>query len=127
MQAERKRLTADDFWRRVDKRPGCWVWTGPLDGRGQQGYTCLDGMREKAQRIAWRLVKDSGLDEQTQIRRMCPTPLCVHPDHHRAVGPDYVAEVMSLRADGLKQEEIARRFGVSRSAIAQALRKAARA
>lgn len=77
--------SAADFWRHVNKSGRCWIWTGPKHSGKAWGYTCFEGVREAAHRIAWRLIRNPHLDESQQIRRTCDTPLCVRPEHHRLI------------------------------------------
>jgi HNH endonuclease len=61
---------------------GCWLWTGPTNGRGYGLFYIGNGDRA-AHRISYKVFKGpipSGL----HVLHRCDTPLCVNPAHLRA-------------------------------------------
>lgn len=70
------------FWRRVDKTPTCWLWTGPLfEGYGR---IKLHGKAWPAHRMAWTMLRGP-IPEGMQIDHKCRTRACVNPDHLQTV------------------------------------------
>lgn len=68
---------------RTIKGPDCWIWTGTKDA---YGYPQVGYRREKLKghRVAYELAKGEIPDGHV-IDHVCHTPLCVRPDHLRAV------------------------------------------
>src|SRR5688572_24439688 len=121
----------------VKKGPGCWIWQGATDGR--YGEARLNGKKQKTHRIAWTLVNGEIPEGMFALHR-CDNPPCVNPDHlflgtkkdNRAdclqKGRQARGEmngsalltadaVRAIRASSLPHRELARMFGVVRSAI----------
>lgn len=77
-EALRKRAASNyeyEFWRRVDKSDGCWIWTG---SKNQLGYGFF---REKrAHRISYELNKGP-IEPGLFVCHACDNPSCVNPDH----------------------------------------------
>lgn len=71
--------TPDDFWRRVLKTDGCWLWTGCRDKRGY-GKTSIHGKTVIAHRLAWILTFGEIASGQFICHR-CDNPPCVNPEH----------------------------------------------
>ena len=81
----------------VNKRTGCWVWTGGVSASGY-GVYWLDGKTQSAHRVA------HGGDSQV-VMHTCDNKLCVNPDHlrggtYRDNSADMVAKGRSWRAHG---------------------------
>jgi hypothetical protein len=111
-----KRKTAEDFWARVKKTPGCW--TGPRKAT-------LDGVQERAARIAWRITYgDESLESGARVVRTCNNPRCVNPGH-LALAPTTPAireQIRQAYASGnVTHQELGRRFGVSRTYVTRML------
>lgn len=72
------------FWMKVQKGPGCWLWTGgSRDGYG----TFTERYRGKthlAHRLAYELVLGP-VPEEKQLDHRCRNTLCVNPAHLRPV------------------------------------------
>lgn len=107
-----KRNTAADFWARVTKTPACWP--------GPRKFT-LDGVQERAHRIAWRLTHgDDDLEDGRQVLRTCNDPRCVNPAH-LALAPIAPAVREQIRqayaAGNVSHRDLGQRFGVSASQI----------
>ena len=134
----------EDFSKRVKLSPcGCSIWTG---ARGTDGYGRLrfDGKPMSAHRAVFSAF-NGPIPHGLLVRHTCDTPLCVNPSHlilgtdadnaadRQARGRTRVgvgerqhlaklteAKVKAIRldiADGVKQKDIARRFGVTQGAI----------
>lgn len=141
--AECNNATAEQrFWRKVDKADGCWLWRGGTSNRGY-GAAFVRGRLVGAHRAAWELTYGPIPDGQWVLHR-CDNPPCVNPDHlflgtheenmhdmaskgrrigaGRKLTPERVIEARALLEQGVSQSNVAARFGVSRSAIAQMVR-----
>lgn len=67
------------FWGRVDKGPGCWLWTGFALYQGY-GVLRFRGKKARAHRVAWMLT-NGDIPEGMFVCHRCDTPACVRPDH----------------------------------------------
>lgn len=71
------------FWKKVDKRADCWIWTGSTDRQGY-GMIVLGGKRTlKAHRAMW-VIYNGDLKREIQVLHDCPSgdnPSCVNPNH----------------------------------------------
>jgi DNA-binding CsgD family transcriptional regulator len=69
----------DRFWAKVEKGPGCWIWTASTfrNGRGQFG---IGGRNRQAHLVAWELVR--GAPPAGPLRNVCGEARCVRPEHH---------------------------------------------
>lgn len=131
----------DRFWEKVQKSDGCWMWTagGDVDG---YGAFSRNRTQIKAHRYSWELHYGSIQDGLWVLHR-CDNPRCVRPDHlflgtHQENMADMKAKGRSQRGErchaaklterqakevikaakrGERCEDIARRFGVSRSTV----------
>lgn len=135
---------ASRFWDRVDKTSnanGCWEWTG-FTNLGGYGRLRWGAKKVLAHRAAWKL--EHGKDASSMLLHSCDNPKCVNTDHLRegthkdnandkcrrnrqakgsATGRaklhetdvQQIKEMIALKT--MKQTEIARMFGVGRSAI----------
>lgn len=72
-----RKHTDADFWARVVKTEGCWVWTGPSNA---QGYGVVGHRSRKAHRVSWEMV-NGPIPDGLLIRHLCHNPPCVRPDH----------------------------------------------
>lgn len=121
----------------------CWEWTG---GRFRPGYGQVhrDGRPHHAHRLAYELVHGAPATDACVCHR-CDHRLCVRPDHlwlgtnaentadkmqkgrHRVsrgeqhpmakLGPDDVAAIRRLRAEGATGRSVAARFNVSPATV----------
>lgn len=73
----------DRFWSKVDKGPGCWLWTASTtrSGRGQFGF---GGKMRQSHRVAWELTY--GWAPAGLLRSLCGNLRCVRPDHQVVAG-----------------------------------------
>lgn len=148
MKYDRDKPPEERFWARVDKSGDCWLWTGTNKGAGY-GQFCTGGCRKLAHRVAWELsfgVIPAGM----AVCHHCDNPQCVNPNHlflgtwaennhdrHQkgrsggAKGERHgkarltdqaVKEIRHLHSQGLGYRAIARRYSMSRSAIAHIVR-----
>jgi len=73
------------FWKKVQKGPGCWLWTAGLNGGGYGKYTDTETWKTYiAHRYAWEklvgpIPDGLDLDHRCHVRR------CVNPAHLRPV------------------------------------------
>jgi hypothetical protein len=138
-----------DVWRdvaRVDDASSCWLWMG---WRNKNGYGQVKGglyRNKTAHRVVWTHV-NGPIPDGLWVLHRCDNPPCVRPDHlflgtpsdnaadmvakgRQARGAmksttiltaDQVREIRLLRAAGLRQKDIAERFGVCRATIGHIL------
>jgi hypothetical protein len=67
------------FWAKVQKGPGCWLWTA-YRNRDGYGQFRVGGRMSKAHRVSWMLhfgPIPGGLD----VLHRCDNPDCVNPSH----------------------------------------------
>ena len=130
------------FWSNVRRSRGCWLWTGPDDTR--YGYGRF--RRMAAHRVAWELT-NGPIPDGKHCLHGCDNPPCVNPAHlflgtHRnnmedaarkgrlhvqrpsrqTVSDASLSQMRELAASGIKQIDIARRFGVSKAFISLLLK-----
>lgn len=132
------RARADKFWSQVDRRSRseCWLWMGKTTEYGYGRFNIAGGKWITASRAAYML-RHGDLEKRTSVLHKCDTPLCCNPFHLYAgtqkqnVQDIYdrgrntprsghkITEEVAMKifsAEGT-QNEIARRFGVSRSFV----------
>lgn len=86
------------FWSKVQKGPGCWVWTAPVTDCGY-GRIRIEGDR-KIYAHRWTYEQEHGpIPDGFQIDHQCRNPACVRPAHLRAVSPKQNQE--NRAADGV--------------------------
>jgi hypothetical protein len=61
---------------------GCWLWTGPTNGKGY-GVFYVGTKNRHAHRCSYEVFKGS-IPEGLHVLHACDTPLCVNPAHLRA-------------------------------------------
>lgn len=132
----------DRFWQSVDKSGDCWIWTG---SRHSCGYGQIATKAQKpitTHRLSY-IIHNGPIPSGMVIRHTCDNPPCVRPDHlvlgtHADNVADKVAKkrhrwgsrmptakltesdipiIRRMLASGVEHQEIASRFGVSRTAI----------
>jgi hypothetical protein len=74
-----KQNTPADFWNRVSKTDGCWLWTGCLASNGY-GRFPLNYRRIPAHRYAWTL-SNGPIPAGLEVCHHCDVRRCVRPDH----------------------------------------------
>ena len=133
----------DRFEERFIKSDGCWEWIAYKDGGGY-GIIKIDGKKQKAHRVAYRLYVGEIPDGMCVCHR-CDNPGCVNPGHlflgtmadnmrdcenkGRRVHPSgekngraklteaQVVEIRVRYSEGDTQSELAKEFGVTQTAI----------
>lgn len=75
----------DRFWRRVNRTPGCWVWTGYPSG--SYGRIRVNGVRIQAHRFAYSEIAGRTIPDGMHLDHLCRNRLCVNPDHLEPVTP----------------------------------------
>lgn len=130
----RAETTAEDFWARVERRKGCWLWTGSKapHGYGQApGSGRGNGLR-LAHRVAWELTRGP-IPKGACVLHHCDVRLCVNPDHlflgsramnnrdrddkGRGASRLTLEHVRRIRIASGTLKEIAEPFGVSASTV----------
>ena len=135
------------FWSRVETPvTGCWTWTGTLNHRGY-GVLGRGGRGEGnvlVHRLSWELTRGE-IPNGFAVMHRCDNPPCVRPDHlepgtwgdnnrdmtrkgrHGRTGSPGEKHPMArltrdavsvIRASSESSTALARRFGVSRCAVA---------
>lgn len=73
------RASADEFWSKVEKTDGCWLWRGTISTFGY-GVTGWRGERWSAHRLAWTLT-NGPIPDGKHVCHHCDNPPCARPDH----------------------------------------------
>lgn len=68
------------FWSKVRRSEGCWIWLARRDKDGY-GEFQLNGRKERAHRVAWRMWRDEVIPEGLFVLHVCDNPSCVKPSH----------------------------------------------
>lgn len=132
------------FWRKVARRgpDDCWYWQGGV--RGEYGVFEINGVKVGAHRLAFYLGHGKSDPGELMVCHQCDHPLCCNPAHHflgtgkvnaddmvskgRAVDNSGEAhgqhkltadQVEEIRSSPLRGIELARKFGVHKSAISR--------
>jgi hypothetical protein len=135
------------LWGRMSKSEeddGCWLWVGGHRDREGYGIVKLDGLNQRAHRVAWKLAHGL-IPPGLCVLHRCDNPPCIRPDHlfvgtvgdnnrdrsrkgrtnvprgtaqrvAKLIEAD-VREIRRLRAAGWTHERIAGRFPISRSQV----------
>lgn len=77
------KTTTERFWDKVDRTPGCWLWTASLRNKGYGAFTYRENGRavqDRAHRYSWRLFHGPIPDGLCVLHR-CDNPRCVNPAH----------------------------------------------
>jgi DNA-binding CsgD family transcriptional regulator len=130
------------FWAKVDRGPedACWLWRAALDPRGYGQLTISRFSRGplKAHRVAYALTHGA-VPAGACILHACDEPRCVNPRHLRAgtqrenihesiqkgrwrapgrrLTPARRDALLAAVADGARQADVARMFGVSQATV----------
>ncbi len=115
---------------------GCWVWKWSVERKGYASVR-VNGRAQKAHRVSYELAKGP-IPERAIIRHLCDDPACLNPDHlkvgtgsdnmrdmaasgnqgNQKLTIDEANEIRQIFArDDTSQADLARRYGVSSSAI----------
>jgi hypothetical protein len=73
------------FWARIETADAesCWLWTGRIDRRSDQGYGVLSVLNrpERAHRLAYELHHAVHLGSDDFVCHRCDNPPCCNPAH----------------------------------------------
>lgn len=69
-----------DFWARVEKTEGCWLWRGALSDTGY-GSLAVDGKTWNAHRYAWIVVYGETIETSQYVCHVCDVRNCIRRDH----------------------------------------------
>lgn len=139
-------ISQGEFWARVAKGDGCWLWTGRVNRDGYGTIKNTRGARPvmiMAHRFAWEAARGQ-IPAGLFVLHHCDNPPCVRPDHlytgtdvdnsrdkvsrgrqSRLLGEancaarlteTLVREIFAARGR-IGQSELGRRYGVDRKAI----------
>ena len=89
--------TVLNFWNRVNKTEGCWLWSSFRDPNGY-GRTYWKGRYQYTHRIAYEL-SVGPIPEGLDIDHLCRVPACCNPAH---LEPVTHAENMARGAHAMK-------------------------
>lgn len=130
-----------DFWAKVQKDDGCWLWMGRI-GRGGYGEAYFKGQGRSAHRLSYELAVGE-IPPGKWVLHHCDVPLCVRPDHlyagtvvdnvrdsvvrkRNAFGSRngnallteaQITDIKQLARAGWLHREIAKKYGVDRAQI----------
>ena len=73
------------FWRKVEKSPDCWRWTGAVNDTSPYGkFSLRHGKMVYSHRYAWEEIHGA-IAEGLTVDHLCANTLCVNPDHMELV------------------------------------------
>lgn len=79
--APRPRPVEERFWDKVDKRDGCWEWTGARARNGRAVIRVNKHRMVAAARVSWGIANGVPFPEDRFACHTCDNPGCVNPDH----------------------------------------------
>lgn len=68
------------FLTKVRKTNTCWLWEGAKRGRGSYGTFLMNGRKERAHRVAWKLYRGE-IPTGFCVLHRCDVPNCVRLSH----------------------------------------------
>lgn len=74
---------AEQFWLKVRKSEGCWIWQGIIDKRPDHGYGWFKfggKWRVRAHRFSWEITYGN-IPDGMLICHKCDVRACVRPEH----------------------------------------------
>lgn len=140
-KVEGRHKASNDFWSMVDRSGGpdaCWPWLGKTDRNGY-GFFSENGEHVLAHRRAYELMHGRIPDGEgyhgTVIRHSCDFPPCCNTSHHvpgtqadngrdmavrgRAVTKLTPGQVLAIRADTRKYDDICAEYGISLGTVSE--------
>jgi hypothetical protein len=123
------------FWKRVNKTPNCWLWTG---AKSAKGYGMWGHPKFRiTSRFSWYI--HFGDPGKRFVLHKCDNPACVRPDHlflgtnldnirdmvrkrRRAsmkLQEEDIPRIRELRKAGMTSTAIAKMYGISQPAVSQ--------
>ena len=145
---------ADRFWTHVRKTDGCWEWTGARLPTGYGVFGLDRETMVGAHRVSWELT-NGPIPPGMFVCHTCDNPPCVRPDHlflgtpranvadmeskgrrvsrgasgsrnaNAILAETDIPVIRAAHAAGEPYQEVARRYGVTRSLIGQIVRRKA--
>lgn len=130
------------FWEKVRRTDGCWLWTGAKMPSGYGSASVGRQKHQSAHRASWE-IHFGAIPPGIQVCHHCDNRLCVRPDHLFLGTPkDNIQDMISkdrhsrgerrrnhkltdsvvriIRDSRLSNVALAKRFGVSPSAVSNA-------
>lgn len=68
-----------EFWAKVRKQPGCWIWLGSRDKDGYGLFSFGNG-QVRASRFLMEVIEGISIDG-LEVCHTCDNPFCVRPSH----------------------------------------------
>ncbi|WP_431068169.1 HNH endonuclease [Ralstonia holmesii] len=135
-----------DFWGKVKKSDGCWIWKGAPKQPEGYGLFTINGRQQYAHRYAWEL-EHGPIPQGLLVLHRCDTPACVRASHlflgthqdnvddciqkgrrkyargeeHHAskLTADVVRAIRNLVACGQSQRSVSTRYGVHVTTVSE--------
>lgn len=74
------KTVAERLWAKVQRGPGCWLWTGAFAAGDRYGAIRIEGKNYRVHRVAYELTKGA-IPEGMVVRHRCANTLCCRPSH----------------------------------------------
>lgn len=74
-------MEAVQFWDRVQKTDGCWLWTGAKAWTGYGTFSGAQHSKRSAHRYSWFFTHGVMPPRNIDVCHRCDNRLCVRPDH----------------------------------------------
>lgn len=140
------------FWQKVDKTQDCWRWTAHVGNTGYGQFMWADKKKVSAHRYSWEL-HNGPIPPGMFVCHTCDNRECVNPAHlflgthsdnmadmwekgrgfvkrgrgedspHVKLTDEKVRQIRLLGEQGVRQIEIAKRFGVTQASISLILKR----
>jgi len=123
------------FMAKVEKSFGCWKWKGAKRGGSKNQYGNYRG--RLAHRVSYELFFCTKIPDGKIVLHICDNPICVNPQHLKVgtlsenavdmynkgrspnskMHPAIADEIRSLVRSGIRQSNVAEKFGISRASV----------